>query len=239
MTEWYYAKGNDKHGPVSSKQLKQLARTGELLPTDLVWKEGAPDWKPAKLLNGLFPETKQAPTPSLPHRSSLSSNDVEPVRLEPLPADVNDVGQTSFASVTDESILYIVHPNLFRRYPIQIVILLIFIPSWFITLPLTVALWLQMRKTMLTITPTRTIWTQNRFCGISIFTKVTEVLNRDVRNISATIKQRKHGSIGDLTISTGGRDYQEIFAYAIPTPNRAREIILENGGKTTTSQPPL
>lgn len=66
MTEWYYAKGNDKHGPVSSKQLKQLARTGELLPNDLVWKEGAPDWKPAKLLNGLFPETKQAPKPPLP-----------------------------------------------------------------------------------------------------------------------------------------------------------------------------
>ncbi len=63
MTEWYYAKGDKKHGPVSSKQLKQLARTGELLPTDLVWKEGAADWKPAKLLNGLFPETKQAPTP--------------------------------------------------------------------------------------------------------------------------------------------------------------------------------
>ena len=44
-TEWFYTKDGEQLGPVSSKQLSQLAASGELQPTDLVWKEGAPDWK--------------------------------------------------------------------------------------------------------------------------------------------------------------------------------------------------
>ncbi|MHC4444842.1 MAG: DUF4339 domain-containing protein [Planctomycetota bacterium] len=37
--EWYYHKNNQQMGPISSQELKQLAQTGELKPTDLVWKE--------------------------------------------------------------------------------------------------------------------------------------------------------------------------------------------------------
>jgi hypothetical protein len=62
-TEWFYTKDGEQLGPVSSKQLSQLAASGELQPTDLVWKEGAPDWKPASIVKGLFAETTTPPPP--------------------------------------------------------------------------------------------------------------------------------------------------------------------------------
>lgn len=60
--EWYYSKdGGDRKGPVTSKQLKELAASGELDPTDLVWAEGRDEWKPASGLKGLFPQPSAPP----------------------------------------------------------------------------------------------------------------------------------------------------------------------------------
>lgn len=36
--EWHYSKEGKQHGPVSASVLKNLAKTGNLLPTDLIWK---------------------------------------------------------------------------------------------------------------------------------------------------------------------------------------------------------
>ncbi len=52
--EWYYAKDNVQHGPVSAAELRQLAGRGELQPEDLVWREGMDDWIAAKRVKGLF-----------------------------------------------------------------------------------------------------------------------------------------------------------------------------------------
>jgi hypothetical protein len=54
-TDWYYSKNGTNYGPVSSSELKALAERRELLPTDLVWKEGISSWKLAANVNGLFP----------------------------------------------------------------------------------------------------------------------------------------------------------------------------------------
>jgi hypothetical protein len=51
---WYYNRGGATVGPVSAPDLKQLASSGQLVPTDLVWKEGMRDWVPAEQLKGLF-----------------------------------------------------------------------------------------------------------------------------------------------------------------------------------------
>ena len=40
---------------VSASQLQQLARSGQIQATDLVWKEGLPQWIQAKAIKGLFP----------------------------------------------------------------------------------------------------------------------------------------------------------------------------------------
>ncbi len=52
--EWYYAKGNQKFGPVESAELRRLASASVLLPEDLVWKEGQPKWVRASSIKGLF-----------------------------------------------------------------------------------------------------------------------------------------------------------------------------------------
>lgn len=52
--EWYYAKGNQKFGPVESSELKRLASASVLLPEDLVWREGQPKWVRASSIKGLF-----------------------------------------------------------------------------------------------------------------------------------------------------------------------------------------
>lgn len=54
-TEWYYAKDGQRHGPITSEQLKDLADSGVLRSTDLVWSEGQTDWEPAMTVDGLFP----------------------------------------------------------------------------------------------------------------------------------------------------------------------------------------
>lgn len=67
---WYYTVDGNQQGPVSAAELKQLATSGSLKPQDLVWKEGMPEWTPAKNLKGLFPvvenkapEAKATPQP--------------------------------------------------------------------------------------------------------------------------------------------------------------------------------
>jgi len=52
--EWYYAKGDQQKGPVSSAELKQLAQAGQIVPTDLVWREGMTEWVAASNVRGLF-----------------------------------------------------------------------------------------------------------------------------------------------------------------------------------------
>jgi len=57
--QWFYTKdGKSKIGPVTSTALQALAQSGQLLPTDMVWKEGMPKWVPAQKVKGLlFPKT--------------------------------------------------------------------------------------------------------------------------------------------------------------------------------------
>ena len=56
MSEWYYGRNGQQQGPVTSNQLKQLAQSGQLLPTDLVWKDGMSEWAKASKVKGLFPD---------------------------------------------------------------------------------------------------------------------------------------------------------------------------------------
>jgi hypothetical protein len=55
MADWYYTKDGKQQGPVSSSQLRQLAQSGQLLPTDMVFKEGGTEWKLASSVSNLFP----------------------------------------------------------------------------------------------------------------------------------------------------------------------------------------
>jgi hypothetical protein len=53
--DWHYTlNGQQAAAPISAVQLKQLAASGQLKPTDLVWQDGMTDWVPASSLKGLF-----------------------------------------------------------------------------------------------------------------------------------------------------------------------------------------
>lgn len=57
--EWHYTlNGQPAAVPVSAAQLKQLAATGQLKPTDLVWQDGMLEWAPASSVKGLFSGNK-------------------------------------------------------------------------------------------------------------------------------------------------------------------------------------
>jgi hypothetical protein len=53
---WYYHHAGEQAGPVSWKKLQELAESGGIDPDDLVWKEGTPDWTPARSVKDLYPE---------------------------------------------------------------------------------------------------------------------------------------------------------------------------------------
>jgi tetratricopeptide (TPR) repeat protein len=54
-SSWHYAKGKQKHGPISRDLLEQLATTGQLLREDMVLATGSGKWQPAGSIAGLFP----------------------------------------------------------------------------------------------------------------------------------------------------------------------------------------
>ncbi|MEQ8853577.1 DUF4339 domain-containing protein [Gimesia sp.] len=69
--QWYYEINGKRRGPVDSKTLKQLATSGRLKPTDLVWTDGKDEWKPARIVVGLFPESVVPPPPPVQKKSSV------------------------------------------------------------------------------------------------------------------------------------------------------------------------
>jgi antitoxin component YwqK of YwqJK toxin-antitoxin module len=88
--QWYIVHDQQKAGPFSPTQLRQLASSGQLVPTDHVWKEGMASWVSASKISGLFAPRS---TPAVPTRP--------PVQQSTVPAD----STTSSAKNTDPSLL--------------------------------------------------------------------------------------------------------------------------------------
>jgi len=80
--DWFYMKGADKRGPVSTSKLRELAKNGQLLPTDLVWREGMKDWKRAGKIAGLFDGTGQPTKQAAPSQQSAA---LTPPKRPPAP----------------------------------------------------------------------------------------------------------------------------------------------------------
>ena len=63
-TEWFYARNGRQFGPLSSRKIRRLALRGKLKPTDLLWKKGMDQWRPAGESSRLF----GPPGPKKPRR---------------------------------------------------------------------------------------------------------------------------------------------------------------------------
>lgn len=57
---WFYGQQGSQSGPVDLATLRGMAASGQLQPTDLVWREGMPDWLPASTVPEVF---SGAPSP--------------------------------------------------------------------------------------------------------------------------------------------------------------------------------
>lgn len=56
MTEWYYANGGERRGPVDQADFDDLIRRSIIRPETLIWTEGMTDWRPAgEELQGMVP----------------------------------------------------------------------------------------------------------------------------------------------------------------------------------------
>jgi hypothetical protein len=62
--QWYYSSGGQQQGPVDWDKLQGLAQGGKLQRSDMVWKEGMAEWKPASGVEGLSFAAGPSPGPS-------------------------------------------------------------------------------------------------------------------------------------------------------------------------------
>ncbi|RBP43643.1 uncharacterized protein DUF4190 [Roseimicrobium gellanilyticum] len=83
---YYVGKNGQQTGPFTLEQVQAKYISGEILPTDLMWKEGTADWKAASAFSELAAPTP-APSPAYgaPGSSpvSLSKSDPAPTVLPP------------------------------------------------------------------------------------------------------------------------------------------------------------
>lgn len=70
--EWFYAKGKNTHGPVSSKDLRALLATGRLLGSDRIWSETLSDWVPAEDVPQFMGSVTQTSTSTTTKKSTAS-----------------------------------------------------------------------------------------------------------------------------------------------------------------------
>jgi hypothetical protein len=50
QAQWYIARDGQQYGPLSEAELGRFVDLGHLQPTDLLWREGFPDWRPAMVV---------------------------------------------------------------------------------------------------------------------------------------------------------------------------------------------
>jgi len=83
--QWFYTQNGQQSGPVSAEELNQMAKSGRLQPTDMVWRDGMPQWVMADSIGDLFPApVTPAQTPYQPYPSQvLPYYGVPPVPAKP------------------------------------------------------------------------------------------------------------------------------------------------------------
>jgi hypothetical protein len=86
--EWHYTlNGQQAAAPVAAAQLKQLATSGQLKPTDLVWQDGMLNWVPASAIKGLFPSGKSLGDSAVVPPASAKAEAGQKTGKPPVPLD--------------------------------------------------------------------------------------------------------------------------------------------------------
>jgi phage shock protein PspC (stress-responsive transcriptional regulator) len=123
--KWFYAQNGQKSGPVAGAALKQMAMSGQLSVSDLVWREGMPEWAPASKVKGLFPEGLLASSPPpLP---------ASPAMVADAPEANLDQRYNSIYCSSDERIVFGLAGGLAHKYglPVGVVRVLVVVSMFF------------------------------------------------------------------------------------------------------------
>jgi uncharacterized protein DUF4339 len=72
---WHLSREGKQHGPFSDTDLATFAELGQLQPSDLVWREGFANWRPAVTI---FPPPEPTPTPAGARKESTPT----PARMQ-------------------------------------------------------------------------------------------------------------------------------------------------------------
>lgn len=97
--QWFIARDGNQHGPLSDAEMKKLVELSYLRPTDLIWRQGFPDWRPAL---AVFPRPQggAAPMPSQPaFEPSLGGLSPDPRTGRPAASASHDA---ALQAMTDE-----------------------------------------------------------------------------------------------------------------------------------------
>ncbi|MGE0857374.1 MAG: DUF4339 domain-containing protein, partial [Hyphomicrobiaceae bacterium] len=73
--QWYIAREGQQHGPITDAEMKLFVDSGHLRATDLIWRPGFAEWRPAPLV---FPQQPAAPLQPAPRAT-------EPTQPRPAP----------------------------------------------------------------------------------------------------------------------------------------------------------
>jgi hypothetical protein len=74
--QWYIAREGKQHGPLSEVEMRTFVAQGHLKPTDLIWRPGFADWRPAP---AVFP-FQQPEAPAAAPRPTTQGRRPEPAR---------------------------------------------------------------------------------------------------------------------------------------------------------------
>jgi len=103
--QWYYARSGERHGPLTSAQLRAMALQGELRPDDEVWRMGLPGWQPAARVRGLFEGASSPSQAAVPVETILTSPSSAPTGAgesgtdNEIPQFVSDTGPATSRGV--------------------------------------------------------------------------------------------------------------------------------------------
>lgn len=74
--QWYYTENGQQRGPIGAQELRQLAASGKLQPTDQVWREGMKTWQRASSVPEILPNLAAgAAPPPLPFHVGANAID--------------------------------------------------------------------------------------------------------------------------------------------------------------------
>ena len=108
-SQWYYTNQGQQCGPVASDQLKQLAAAGRLQPSDLVWKQGMPQWSAASHISGLFPNAPPAGNgPATTQADPLAFLHSEPSAAQ---LSARSTPGTAFPGHQQQVVVHVQHPR--------------------------------------------------------------------------------------------------------------------------------